>query len=103
MVKQRLFAWFGIIVMLSVTGCNAPSATTQKPPLSADSLPANNTASSIDKNFFMSFQDSTGQQISLSHKPARIVILNTEVLELFYQLGGTAVGRATAPGTLVPE
>ncbi|WJQ78949.1 hypothetical protein [Brevibacillus brevis] len=29
-------------------------------------------------------------------KPERVVILNTEVLGLFYQLGGAAIARAKA-------
>lgn len=44
-----------------------------------------------------------GYEVVLSSKPERIVILATETLDLFYQLGGTAVGRASAPGTPVTE
>ncbi|MDK8181099.1 ABC transporter substrate-binding protein [Paenibacillus sp. UMB4589-SE434] len=93
----------GIIVMLSMIGCSAHSATTKESPLSTGNLSADNPVSTTDKDLFMSFHDSTGQQVSLPHKPARIVILNTEVLELFYQLGGKTVGHTTAPGTSVPE
>ncbi|WP_370872450.1 ABC transporter substrate-binding protein [Paenibacillus zeirhizosphaerae] len=32
-----------------------------------------------------------------------MVVLNTEALALFYQLGGEPVGLATAPGTALPE
>ncbi|MFC5406074.1 ABC transporter substrate-binding protein [Cohnella soli] len=50
-----------------------------------------------------STKEQGGQDAALPRKPERVVILNTEALELFYQLGGTAIGRASAPGTPVPE
>ncbi|MCY9670615.1 ABC transporter substrate-binding protein [Paenibacillus alginolyticus] len=51
----------------------------------------------------ISFKDSTKQEVTLKEKPKRVVLLNTEIQELFYQVGGKAVGLATAPGIPVPE
>ncbi|WP_158082114.1 ABC transporter substrate-binding protein [Paenibacillus ferrarius] len=52
---------------------------------------------------FAIFKDSTKQEITLKDKPQRVILLNTEIQELFYQVGGKAVGLATAPGIPVPE
>ncbi|MEK8132000.1 ABC transporter substrate-binding protein [Paenibacillus filicis] len=52
---------------------------------------------------FLTFRDASGQEIKLDRKPERIVMLNTELLDLLYQAGGAAVGRSTAPGYTPPE
>lgn len=57
----------------------------------------------VESQPFLSFIDDSDQEVVVSKKPERVVILNTEALELFYQLGGTAVGYASAPGSPVPE
>jgi len=51
---------------------------------------------------YLIFTDDTGQEVVLPMKPERIVILN-ETLELFYQLGGRVIGRASAPAVPVPK
>jgi len=51
---------------------------------------------------YLTFTDDAGQEVVLQSKPERIVILNG-ALEMFYQLGGQAVGRANVPAVPVPE
>lgn len=52
---------------------------------------------------FLVFTDQLGRKVVLDEKPLRIVLLNTELLQLFEQVGGTPIGRATAPGVPVPD
>nr|WP_285891279.1 ABC transporter substrate-binding protein [Paenibacillus pasadenensis] len=52
---------------------------------------------------FLTFRDAANEEIKLLSKPEKIVVLNTEALPLFYQLGGKAAGVATAAGTVMPK
>ncbi|WP_340398372.1 ABC transporter substrate-binding protein [Paenibacillus sp. FSL H8-0079] len=51
---------------------------------------------------YLTFQDLNGATVTLEKKPERIVILNNELTELFYQVGGEAVGIATSAGVNTP-
>ncbi|WP_149096390.1 ABC transporter substrate-binding protein [Paenibacillus terrae] len=51
---------------------------------------------------YLTFQDLNGDTVTLEKKPERIVILNNELTELFYQVGGEAVGIATSAGVDIP-
>ncbi|RTE10996.1 ABC transporter substrate-binding protein [Paenibacillus whitsoniae] len=98
-----------LVMSLSLLGCSSSSTghhdASQAPSSSSTAAtaaspavsPTPTTASEIR------FKDSKGQEIVLTQKPQRVVLLNTEVQELFYQVGGKAVGLATAPGIPVPE
>ncbi|MFB5761257.1 ABC transporter substrate-binding protein [Paenibacillus medicaginis] len=52
---------------------------------------------------YLTFQDLNGETVTLENKPERIIILNNELTELFYQVGGQAVGIATSAGVEIPE
>ncbi|MDO3676808.1 ABC transporter substrate-binding protein [Paenibacillus ehimensis] len=95
-------AWLFLAAIFAA--CLASCSKTPEPAanMGQAAATAKDPASAAQANFY-SFQDSTGEQVALPKKPERIVVLNTEVLELFYQLGGRAVGRATAPGIVLPE
>ncbi|TXK85004.1 ABC transporter substrate-binding protein [Paenibacillus sp. N3.4] len=81
-----------ILLSSLVMGCSAPSTNVQ--PTNSDVLTAGD---------FLTFKDSTGQEMVLKEKPQHVVLLNTEIQELYYQVGGQASGVATAPGIPVPE
>ncbi|MCF7753987.1 ABC transporter substrate-binding protein [Paenibacillus xylanexedens] len=51
---------------------------------------------------YLTFQDLNGSTVTLEKKPERIVILNNELTELFYQVGGEAIGIATSAGVAIP-
>ncbi|WP_134686389.1 ABC transporter substrate-binding protein [Brevibacillus migulae] len=88
---RMLSIWMiGVWLIFAATGCDAPVENA--------SAPVSTTSSS-----FLAFTDSTGQEIVLPQKPERIVFLAPEMLGLFYQLGGKAVGIATTPGIPVPD
>ncbi|MFC3771721.1 ABC transporter substrate-binding protein [Paenibacillus sp. GCM10012303] len=85
-----------LIFVLTLLGCNSNSSTNDIH--NHDS--AANTGDAEEP--YLTFTDDIGKKVVLPSKPKRIVILN-ESLELFYQLGGQVVGRATAPDVTVPE
>ncbi|MBH0166878.1 ABC transporter substrate-binding protein [Fictibacillus sp. 7GRE50] len=51
----------------------------------------------------ISFQDSTGEKIVLKETPKRVVLLNTQLYEIFNDLGGKPVGISTVPELKIPE
>lgn len=57
-----------------------------------------------NKNAFLQFQDSTGKKVKLPKKPERIIVLNTEMQNLVYQIDGKhVVGISTAAGFPIPK
>ncbi|GAA3400680.1 ABC transporter substrate-binding protein [Paenibacillus hodogayensis] len=88
-----------LIFFLTLMGCSSATNQSRHP----DNTPGSPETSSSSQQPYLTFKDQAGQNVILNKKPERVVILNTEALELFYQLGGQAVGRAKAPGTPVPE
>jgi iron complex transport system substrate-binding protein len=85
------------LLMVGMAGCVSKSEITSvtNSPTGADI--AGKTTSPSQP--YLTFKDMAGQEIILPKKPERIVILAAETLDLFYQLGGKAVGRASATGT----
>jgi iron complex transport system substrate-binding protein len=85
------------LLMLAMAGCVSKSEITSETnsPTGADI--AGKTTSPSQP--YLTFKDMADQEIILPKKPERIVILAAETLDLFYQLGGKAVGRASATGT----
>lgn len=81
--------WIAGLLSL-IVGCGVQDATTESP----------NTSTSKP---YLSFEDQAGKTVILDKKPERIVVLNNELTELFYQVGGEAVGISTSPGINVPE
>ncbi|WP_235286575.1 ABC transporter substrate-binding protein [Paenibacillus tarimensis] len=77
---------FSLLLIFVFTGC---SSTTESQPLVTQP--------------YLSLIDDTGREVIVTSKPERVVILNPEALRLFYQLGGTVSGFASAPGIPVPE
>ncbi|WP_171687599.1 ABC transporter substrate-binding protein [Paenibacillus planticolens] len=106
---KRLGLIIASIFVLStiVMGCSASKPTeisSPKPAVTEQTTSTKPTPSTAPLNGdFITFKDSTKQEITLKDKPQRVILLNTEVQELFYQAGGKAVGLATAPGIPVPE
>lgn len=108
MKSKKTYVMLSLTFFLTLIGCvsntNQSHQHTENTP---DSVAAENTSgpetSSSSQQPYLSFKDDAGQEVVLIKKPERVVILNTEALDLFYQLGGIAVGQAKAPGTPVPE
>lgn len=96
-------SWLFLAAFLAACLASCSKKTEPAASMGQGAATAIDAASAGQTENFYSFQDSTGEQVALPKKPERIVVLNTEVLELFYQLGGKAVGLATAPGIMVPE
>jgi iron complex transport system substrate-binding protein len=85
-----------------LAGCGSKQENNAAQPQPSAS-PSVSVQPSITPGEFLSFKDSNDQTVVLKSKPERIVILNNELLTLFYQVGGKAVGYATSLGTAVPE
>ena len=96
-----------IAALLAVTaGC---STNAQQVPVpsgqTSEGTQQNNTSTGDTEQTtspYLTFQDLNGDRVTLEKKPERIVILNNELTELFYQVGGNAVGIATSPGVEIP-
>lgn len=97
MKTKITFALMSLLSLLTVIGCSSYSTSTVMP------NPGSTKTSSSNPQPFLTFTDDTGQEVVLVKKPERVVILNTEVLGLFYQQGGVAIARANASGTPVPD
>ncbi|WP_248925203.1 ABC transporter substrate-binding protein [Paenibacillus hamazuiensis] len=96
-MKRNVIVLIAGALLAALTGCS-PSA---EQPAAVKEEPKAAVAA-VEKPFF-TFKDMAGSDVVLPKKPERIVVLATETLDLFYQLGGKAVGRASAPGTPVSE
>lgn len=83
-----------IVALLAVT--LLASCTKSAPPATPASATQQDGA-------LISFQDDAGRNIELPHRPERIVVLSPQLLNLLYDVGGTAIARATASGAKVPE
>lgn len=97
-----------IVFSTLVIGCSSAKleeTSSPKPTVSGQQTTATTPTNSIaaSSGDFLTFKDSTKQEITLKNKPQRVILLNTEIQELFYQVGGKAVGLATAPGIPLPE
>ncbi|WP_179281077.1 ABC transporter substrate-binding protein [Paenibacillus sp. XY044] len=94
--------WTLILGLLIMAGCgNSPAAPSQQVSSGTDTTDLHD--SNKTNKHFLTFEDNSGRSVTLENKPERIVILNNEITELFYQLGGEAVGIATSPGIDIPE
>ncbi|MFD0589712.1 ABC transporter substrate-binding protein [Paenibacillus sp. GCM10027627] len=110
-IQTNKSKWWMIITLalsLILAGCSSSTndehAEHGGVPLASESASSEATATPASESKpYLTFKDHTDQQVVLEKKPEKLVILNTEVVELLYQLGGTAAGIATAPGTPVPE
>lgn len=51
----------------------------------------------------ISFQDDADRSIGLPQRPQRIVVLSPQLLNLLYDVGGTAIARTTSASAAVPE
>lgn len=94
------------LAMLLILGMALLGCGTQPPAVSKESpKPSVSTVGSDPSgaNPYLTFDDQAGRKIVLKQKPERIIVLNTELLQVFDQVGGRMVGRATAPGVPVPE
>lgn len=96
MIRKISITLMSLIFILTLLGCNSTSNT--------DDIHNHDSAASTGDagEPYLTFTDDMGKEVVLQSKPERIVILN-EALELFYQLGGQVVGRASAPAVTVPE
>ncbi|PYI54305.1 ABC transporter substrate-binding protein [Paenibacillus flagellatus] len=99
--KQRFLValTLGAAICLAAAGCGRSG----QPAAAGPDKPAATAPTTSAAETYLSFEDQTGRKVVLNRKPERIVVLNTELLQLFEQVGGTMVGRATAPGVPVPE
>jgi iron complex transport system substrate-binding protein len=102
MAWKNGLTWTLILGLLIIAGCgNSPSVPSQQ--ASSGTETADLHDGNITNKPYLTFEDISGRTITLKNKPERIVILNNEITELFYQLGGEAVGIATSPGVDIPE
>ncbi|MEC0239843.1 ABC transporter substrate-binding protein [Paenibacillus dokdonensis] len=101
MTWKNGLTWTLILTLLIMAGCgNSPSATSRQ---ASGSEKTDMQVGTKTNKQFLTFEDDGGRTVTLENKPERIVILNNEITELFYQLGGEAVGIATSPGVNIPE
>ncbi|KMZ40833.1 MULTISPECIES: hypothetical protein [Bacillales] len=78
MKTKITFALMSLLSLLAVNGCSSYSTSTVM------LNPGSTKMSSSNPQPFFTFTDATGQEVVLVKKPERVVILNTEVLGLFY-------------------
>ncbi|SDT54114.1 iron complex transport system substrate-binding protein [Paenibacillaceae bacterium GAS479] len=102
---KLLFAVFMVVGLVLLSACTSNTGNNAVDPSSQAILAPQNTAAAENGNevTFLTFKDAANQEVILAKKPERIVVLNTEALALFYQLGGKPVGLATAAGTTLPK
>ncbi len=95
MIMRRMMLIAGVLLICFILfGCGAESKTS---PTASTEIEARSERS------FLIFENQLGQQIELKEQPKRIVILNTQLLQVFDDLGGKPIGIATAPGVAVPS
>ncbi|WP_052646736.1 ABC transporter substrate-binding protein [Paenibacillus terrae] len=85
---------------LSLTILGGCGTASQNQSQKTDQSQAMSNTAGIDA---LTFKDQTDAEVTLPKKPERIVILNNELTQLFYQVGGKAVGIATSAGVDIPE
>ncbi|WP_245850815.1 ABC transporter substrate-binding protein [Paenibacillus herberti] len=104
-MKWSLFfaVFMAVVLLLSACAANADNQTPGYSPSASPAPQKTKTAEYGNTATFLTFKDASDQEIILAKKPERIVVLNTEALALFYQLGGKPVGLATAAGTTLPK
>ncbi|MFF2015362.1 ABC transporter substrate-binding protein [Paenibacillus sp. NPDC058177] len=105
-MKKITFLTLIAVLLVVTAGCGAASKVDQ---ISSGQASTNTEqtksvvpASKTTIEPYLTFQDLNGHTVTLKKKPERIVILNNELTELFYQVGGTAVGIATSQGVDIP-
>ncbi|MNI05828.1 Fe(3+)-citrate-binding protein YfmC precursor [compost metagenome] len=96
---KRMLLWI-VLTILAFGGLAACGSKNEK---NAQPTASSSAMVSASPSEFLTFKDSTDQTVVLKTKPERIVILNNELLTLFYQIGGKTVGYAISPGSIVPE
>jgi iron complex transport system substrate-binding protein len=98
-LKKITLTILSVFLALTLAGCGSDTGNSSVKSTSEETGQV--TTPSSDVQPYLTFTDDAGQKVVLAKKPERIVVLATEALNLFYQLGGNVVGYATAPGTPV--
>ncbi|MDQ0418582.1 iron complex transport system substrate-binding protein [Croceifilum oryzae] len=88
MKKKMVFLTLFVVIVSFMTGCTNGSPETAIHP----------------KNAFTQFKDGTGKEITLQKKPERMVVLNTEMQSLMFQIDAkNVVGISSAAGFPIPK
>ncbi|BCR79591.1 ABC transporter substrate-binding protein [Arachnia rubra] len=82
----------GLLVVVSGCGTPAPDAESPAPSV-APSASASPAISLSSESFPLTVTDTTGRQVSLERRPERVVFLSGTPLNVWYDAGGSAVGR----------
>lgn len=102
--SARLLA--GVLLFALAAGCASNSNGGGASSDSSSQEPAQTASASSSpesEQAFLLFQDDVGREVTLQSKPQRIVVLSPQLLDLLYEVNGSAVARTSSPGTEVPE
>ena len=91
---RRRFLGFLLAGLLVVSGCGRPATDSGFPaPSVAPSASASTALSLSSESFPLTVTDTAGRQVTLEKRPERVVFLSGTPLNVWYDAGGTAVGR----------
>lgn len=101
----------GVLLVALAAGCasNSNDGDGAAAPASSSPASAQTTATAAasptepSEQAFLSFQDDAGREVTLQAKPERIVVLSPQLLDLLYEVDGSAIARTTTSGAEVPE
>lgn len=85
----------------AVSGPGEGNPAASPPAVQASSPPS--SAGSEPSAPFLSFRDDAGREVTLPARPQRIVVLSPQLLDLLYEVDGSAIARTSSPGTEAPE
>lgn len=102
----RLLA--GVLLLVLAAGCasnadGGDDASSSASPSQASAQTAAASPSQKSTQAFLTFQDDAGREVTLQSKPQRIVVLSPQLLDLLYEVDGSAMARTSSPGADVPE
>ncbi|OMF15520.1 hypothetical protein BK131_11710 [Paenibacillus amylolyticus] len=105
MKKWIVIIWIAALLTLNAgCGTDAQQEQVSSSPAAGDKQQNETNTGDSDQaaSPYLTFHDLNGATVTLEKKPERIVILNNELTELFYQVGGEAFGIATSAGVDIP-
>jgi len=95
---HRALGFLCAALLVLVSGCGGGQATNPSPQPS--STPSSSTISLSSTSFPLTITDTTGRQVTLERRPERVVFLAGTPLNVWYDAGGTAVGRPELTGNI---
>ena len=87
----------------STSASQDPAQTTAASPSQDPAETASASPSPESVQAFLSIQDDAGREVTLQSKPQRIVVLSPQLLDLLYEVNGSAIARTSTSGAEAPE